>query len=428
MLFNLEIETNNSKKALGLMIRFYRLQQGYTLRDLGEIAMMSHTLIANIEQGKINGSSETLRDIFKALDLDFYDVDDQIDEFKEIYDKTFNYLFIYDYTRATKEIERLLEKESLYRRSILISDYFFLKFLYKVLLGESPRDDFVNLSLVETLSVNFNDRQKQLYYLIDGIDHYNMGLYHEGANRLESALKIGVSALDNLTKVFLVKCYVKMYRFMDMIKISNEIIDFFENNVMYLRAMEVRLSIVYSYLLVRKFKDAEILLDSVYEFSSNFNAIYLLDECYLLRATLLIYSKKYEEAVVELRKVKRPSAIIYFMKMRIYSYQGKPDEVTRIYNTYLNTVDLDLNEKSNLILDLTAYKTGILELNDDEFIDKCNEVLEIAFEACDIEVIDNIHNYLISYYTEHRMYKKAFEASELAREYRKYGCSRGKLL
>ena len=39
----------------------------------------------------------------------------------------------------------------------------------------------------------------------------------------------------------------------------------------------------------------------------------------------------------------------------------------------------------------------------------------------DIEVIDSSYNYLIRHYQNKRMYKKALEASEKARDYRRYG-------
>ena len=428
MIFNLELDTKNSYRALGRLIKFYRMIAGYSLRDLGTLVNISHTLIANIEQGKVKGSTETLKDIFKALHIDFTNVDDIFDEFKETYDNAFDYLYKYEYTRAKGEMEKLLAKEQTYIHSVLITDYGLLKFLYFVLLGKEPKDQYIDVKVYRGVVNNFSDRQRQIYYLIEGIYAYNNGTFAEGVEYLNKALKIGDSNLDHLVKVFLIKCYVKTHHFMQVMKIGNETIDFFESRVIYLRAMEVRLSIAYSYILNKNFVDAKTLLDSVYHFSNNFNAGYLIREAKMLLGSYYILLKDFDTAREYIYSIDSKESILYFLKMRIAFRQDDQEEMVSLYHEFKNSPEVLKVGVQELVVDLVSKEMGIIEMSDVEFLKNMNAAIEFGVKAHDIEVIDSCYNILIRHYQSKRMYKKAFEASQKARDIMKNGCLKHKSL
>ncbi len=428
MIFNLEVDTNNSFKAMGQMLKVYRMQSGYSLRDLGSLANLSHTLIANIEQGKISGNKDTIKHLFKVLNTEFFDSPELIENFVETYNKAFDYLYKYEYTRAKKEMSKLFEDENKYVHSILITDYALIKFFYLVLLEEKTDDGNIDLSLLKRASKNFSSRQKQLLYLIEGIDLYNRGFYHEANGILSKSLTIGVSSLDYLINVFKVKCYVKMFRFMDVIKVGNATIDFFEESVIYLRAMEVRLSIAYSYMLVRKFADARLMLDRVYQFATNFNAIYLIEESKILLGSLNLLEGNVQTAKEQINSTNKKTPIIYFLKMKINMHEKNNEKITSLYNEYKKTYQGNTLRKQNIILDLEMNEYGLLKMNKQVYVKLINELIELGVRACDLEVIELGYSFLIKYYKQNRMYKKALEASEIAREYRRYGCLKRKVL
>ena len=65
-------QSKENHRVLGILIRSERINKGFSLRELGERANISHTLISNIEKGKQTPTPETLSDIFEILDLRFY--------------------------------------------------------------------------------------------------------------------------------------------------------------------------------------------------------------------------------------------------------------------------------------------------------------------------------------------------------------------
>ena len=56
--------------VLGILIRSSRINQGYSLRDLAELTKISHTLISNIEKGKLIPTEDTLwrANVYKCAD------------------------------------------------------------------------------------------------------------------------------------------------------------------------------------------------------------------------------------------------------------------------------------------------------------------------------------------------------------------------
>ncbi|AIO19695.1 hypothetical protein KQ51_01821 [Candidatus Izimaplasma bacterium HR1] len=421
MLFHLKVETNNSYKELGQLLRFYRLREGYSLRDLGLLARISHTFIANIEQGKVHGSDNTLRELYNVLNVEFYDISDLRDEFVEIYDVAFDYLYKYEYTRAIVEMEKLLEKEEIYVHSALITEYGLIKFFYQALLKKTTEDSSVCMNIYGRMKGNFSDRQLQLFHLIEGVNLYNEGKYVASQKSLYQALTVGNSKLDYLIKVYIVKCKVKTFSFMDVVQIGEETIDFFEDNVIYLRAMELRLSIAYSYILVRKFKDAKSLLNNVYDFSTNFNAIYLIEETKLLLGALELLVGNIEFAEEYLGSYKTRNTIIYFLLMRVAYENNDSKEVKRLYDEYLVFTESRPKVKEDLLVQISIWEMGLVAYNEQDYLATIDKIIQLSEEANDIEVIDISYNFLIRHYKKKRMYKKAFEASERARDIRRYG-------
>lgn len=57
-------------KEFGENLKKIRLQKGYSLRELADIADISHNNIHEIEKGIINTSLTTIHILAKALDID----------------------------------------------------------------------------------------------------------------------------------------------------------------------------------------------------------------------------------------------------------------------------------------------------------------------------------------------------------------------
>ena len=84
------VEKNNMK-MLGVIVRYNRVNKGYSLRGLAKITNISHTLISNFEKGKVVPHHETIKDIFSNLDLVFYDSPDISPKFTDYYNRIYRH-------------------------------------------------------------------------------------------------------------------------------------------------------------------------------------------------------------------------------------------------------------------------------------------------------------------------------------------------
>ena len=113
-------------KALGIIVKYNRLRKGLSLRELAAKAKMSHTLISNIEKGHISANMNTLNELFRVLQIEFYYDPIVSKEFNELYNKIMTHILNYEYYQARKLLDILEQKSDIYISSQLNRIAFFL--------------------------------------------------------------------------------------------------------------------------------------------------------------------------------------------------------------------------------------------------------------------------------------------------------------
>ena len=215
--------TKENNRVLGILIRSTRMKKGYSLRELGQRANISHTLISNIEKGQLIPSNETLRDLFTELDLTFYDDEELHREFMKKSKRIYTSIFNHDYEEAGILIEELRVHDKKLMFSIDAVDYVLTKGFYytstKVKL-QKVDDAF---QLYEKLVEFLTEDQKQIVYFIQGLSHLVREHYNKASDKFNQALSLGKKERDVFIKEYLVKALVKQYKFIDSFRISTHV-------------------------------------------------------------------------------------------------------------------------------------------------------------------------------------------------------------
>lgn len=160
--------TKSNAQMLGSVIKLNRLSQNMSQKALAEGICVS-SYLSRIEKGEIIPSEEVINDLFKALDMTYYD-DPEFLVQQEALMRTFleelNFN-AFDQSRAIyQEIESQAQK---LMSSPLIIDYYVIKLAYYC----TTRDDetfnqtYALLSEMETLMTNHQRFHLHLYYGID---------------------------------------------------------------------------------------------------------------------------------------------------------------------------------------------------------------------------------------------------------------------
>jgi len=421
MNIELKINKTHSQLILGITLRYARLKAGLALRDISELANVSHTLIANIETGKIVANSSTLKDLFGILHIDYRDDEKLIDEFTLIYNRVFHNLYMDRLDRTVEDIQYLEEHQAMFLNSIVIIDYSLLRFLHATLSNSMTQYLHENLDLLRRVGSLLSQEQQQLRHTIFGIEYYNRGLYKQAVDELNRARKMGNAKLDPLINSFIIRCLVKMFRFMDAQQLADSSLDLLEEDLNYIRAMDIRLAMAYSNMLVHKWKEAEAYLEKVCHFGTEFREQRLIDRSLAIKGLLYKNQGKYDALEDVVNQINNDYGLSILVKMFMADYKNDKAEVERLYHKAKQDILKPYQKRDHMVFDMHAYTMGIIDFTEEEYIQRLNQMIAVGMNSLDQELLMFAYDILIAYYQEKRRYKKDLELSEQARQIRSHG-------
>lgn len=395
--------------VLGVYIRIARIEAGISLRKLASLTNISHTLISNIEKGKQTPSEETLKEIMNALNLDLNTSEDISTSMSYYYKSIFLNVLNYKYDIAKELIEKLESHSKLFLSSLEIVNYNIIRSLYYALTNTKSVHD--EIMVYEQVAQYLTLEQQQLISFINGVECLSKYMYSDAEKHLKNAISIGNDKLDVLINEYLVRSYLKQYKFTDSVSLCIKTIEEYERRTNYLRAMSCRLLIARVYSTIMRFDQAISIVEHVEEFAEQFGLQYYLDECHIIRSGINFYNTNYEKAIEELDKVIDKTLIGYsYNRFRTYLV-NKDFRLSDYYEEIINDKHSLLTDSRTLLIKV-LMKWQNKEYRDESYILEINELKELAVMGNDQELIGLSYNLLIEYHKENRKYKKALEISE----------------
>lgn len=421
-MIDIELVDKSNYKILGLLVRYNRNNQGLSLRDLGQLANISHTLISNFERGLVIPNKLTINDIFNTLKIDFFDANDVKDEFDSLYYKIFKHILFYEYDQVKTLIKQLESKKHIYENSILIVKYTLIRLLYYIMTDRYLEDKDKILKQNEKIIEYFSETQKKLFYFILGIDKINEESYKEARMLFVKALSLGNTKIDVLIKEHYVITLSKAYKWVDARLVADECILEYEKQTNYIRAMRLRTRVAYDQIKIFHYDDAKDIYQYVKDFSKRYKVQALENRCNTNLAYIAALEGDFELSEYYINEVKPEYTLLYYsIKFQILDRKNNKKELQDYYNEVVSKLT---SKKNN---DFLAYFRVKNMESDDELYDKneyektLNYLLKSALKRDDAEVIEYSSKTLLKYYKEERKYKSAMEVSEVYLHYLKYG-------
>jgi transcriptional regulator with XRE-family HTH domain len=398
-----------------------RIKEGYSLRDLGELVNISHTLIANIETGKVVPSSETLKDLLKVFNITYRDDEDLIEDFITRFKRVFYGLYMYDYDSVKEDIDYFQDHETTFIHSIVTLEFSLLRFLHSTLLDSLTKQQIQDLDLLLRVTSMMSDSQNQLLFLILGIKLFNEGRYYESYKELKHAATIGDAQIDPLIHLYMIRTQVQMYRFMDAQKLAEETIDRFDNDLNYARSMQVRLELAKSHVHVRKFDSAIEYLNKIELFGTQYKYQYFVDHGHIQRTIIHLLQEDFNRANEEVYKIDHDTTTSLYLKMATAHSLGQLDKVKQYYEDFYAHFKPEHRPREKAFMDVVIYEYGCVDITEEEYVKRLELLVEISLQAHDQELLQHGYSSLIELYRSKRMYKKALELSETMRKIRSFG-------
>ena len=421
-MLNIDSFEKDNLKVLGLLVRYKRINLGYSLRDLGNITKISHTLISNFERGIMIPHYDTIKDIFNVLELDFYDDHEILDDFVNVYNKIFKHILYYEYEEAAKIIHEIELDRKIYENSKEVINFTIIRCLFYVLTNTYIEEKDKIIKQYEVVLDFFSENQKQLFYFIKGLNTLNQELYKETRMYFRKALEIGDSKIDLLIKEHYVIALSKSNKFVDSRIIADECIREYEQQTNYIRAMRLRTRIAHDYIRILKFKEAKEIYNYVYDFSIKYKVKDLENRCNTRLANIAFFEKDYNLSKEYLDKVTPQYSMMYhYIKLEVISHIGIEEEMINYCNKLLASDWIDKYPKTR-----NFFKVILMRYND-KYMDKKEyekiliEQVGFALKSDDAEMLEVSSKFLMRFYKSERQYKKGLEVSEKFLHYIRYG-------
>lgn len=421
MRFELYVDEKDSYRALGQVVRYQRLKNKYSLRELGSLSNISHTLISNIEKGRVISHPDTLKELLLVLGINFNSDNSLIDDFKVLYDQAFNLMFEFEYTKAKVVMDKIIANDNIYMNSIVTSDYLGIKFLYLALTDQVYGENVEMFDTAHKIYEYLGDNQKQIFNLTYGVYKFNYGLFGEAYEYFKKAKSVGSASFDMLIDNYIVKTYVKMYRFMDAITLSDQLIGRLEKDLLYLRALEVRLTIVYAYVIVQKIESALESLDKIYRLTASYRALYIKSECDMLYSVIYFKKGNYELAHQKIQLVVTNDLFVIYLKLKLAYVFDDTEKVLQYYEEFKVINAVKKFKKSEYLMKIVMFSLGLEKIEEKELTKMFKYLINFSKKAVDIEFMEAVYSLYIGHCKKRKMYKLALELSEDVRQYRKNG-------
>ncbi len=409
-------------KVLGLIVRVTRVKMGYSLRDLAKLANISHTLISNFEKGVLTPHSDTISDIFKILNLSYYD-DPMISyRFKALYQEAFKYIMYHDYKEAEIIIKKIEKDKDIYEYSVEVINFAIIQCLYYAI--SNVYYEYFNryLEQYEVVLDFFTPNQKQLFFFIRGVDYINKEQFYDARMYFEKALNIGDTKLDILIKDYYVIGLSKSNRFVDSRKYALEAIKEFESQTNYVRAMRLRTRIAYDYFRINKFKESEELYQQVLDFSIKYKIRYLENRCNCRLALLAIVKGERDKVEEYINKVDPYyNRLYHYLKLDIAAYKKDKQKFFKLYEEYIAFDWVKKSLKTTMFFECILMRFDSKYMNKLKYETNLKSLINLGFKADDAEMIEVSSNMLAHFYKKERKYKQGFEVSQRLLHYLKNG-------
>ena len=421
MIKQFHVDRTRSPIVLGLTLRYARLNAGLTMRDLGNLANISHTMVANIEHGKTMASGATLRDLFRVLDISYRDDDDFIHMFETVYNRVYARLLKGDHASIQDDMRWLAEQEDAHAHSIVGVEYWLIRFLHAVLSDSMDATLMQSFDILKRIYELYSDPQKQLAHLVIGIDLYNRERYFDAYRELNKALDIGDPDLDPLVDLYRIRTQCRMFMFMDLQQTAAQTIRRFEGMLLYDRAMEVRREQAYANIMVFKFEHAERLLETVRSYAQEYERPELLREADSLMALTRFMQRRFDESEAIIEAMREDTEHTILIRMMLAARNDDQTTIRRLHEQVMTRFARPHKWRVRSFFDILLHDLGGLAIDDATYVDKLEAIAAQGLMAHDQEMLRFAYDKLIEHHRHNRRYKKALEISEQARSIRSFG-------
>lgn len=413
----LTIETINDQhlSSFGMMIRIERLNKRYTLRQLGKLSGLSHTLINKIEHGNHTITEDVYNKLTLALHVSFHHDEEKNAFFYQMLPHIHDAIFYADPKNVRKQMDIIFEDNDYYMHSICMIDYMILyigEHTHVHILETHDATPYVH-TLSQTIPLG-SKIQQQRFYLYRAMYHYItqnikdmlvdlntgqalnpeiklQGLYHYFYGRAESE-NFAISRANSH--------YLKAIEIFDK-----------SNNIR--RRMYAKLHYHVNQLKIYEYDGIGDALTNLYAFADKDDLTWMKHRTILTRMLYHMLNGNYENAIktADLIDIKT----IEYYGLLLYAYYKLSDN--KNFDKYLKKAKrlYHKNDRFFMFENIIDYLEVIMNDTDAKpsvVEKKLKNAYQSALKKRAFFEIEMLYEHYINFLTIHRKYKDAYKLTQ----------------
>lgn len=257
----ISIEHKDSLKVLGLLFKEEREAKGYSLRGISRSINVSHTVISDIENAKIHPNTDTLRELYEAIDLSLCVSPSMLGEMRTHFNGVTESIYYMKEAQLSEHMHVLLANETTLNYSPLRVEYMLIKAMY--LLYTQGRDDGL-LEILESIKSFMSPKQSQIFSFIKGLHHALNKQHLEAITHFKNGLDdTGDAIVHALVLYYISASYHRAFQNHMSIYYANEAANVHSKHNNMARKVEADLLKTHKLIDVGAFDDAQNILSNL---------------------------------------------------------------------------------------------------------------------------------------------------------------------
>jgi tetratricopeptide (TPR) repeat protein len=176
--------------------------------------------------------------------------------------------------------------------------------------------------------------------------------------------------------------------------------------------MKTKLQIARVFYHIKKNAEVLKITEYVKNFASKYHIDELTEECLMLEAGVAIRLKDYQKANELMEYMPDPESIpTVIFKFKIALFENDYSKLEEYYLKVLSFDSVKNNRKIWLYINVQAMNRLPKYYNKEVYLKYVLELTKMSSQNNDQDILEISYTYLIRYYQEERMYKKAMEAA-----------------
>ncbi len=249
-------------KIFGKQFREHRINKGYSLRGIARSLNIAHTIVSDIENGKIYPSADMIKGLFKQVDIDFLidekvlrKAQDDIDRFNEaIYFRELEFSE-YIYRKYQNHAKK-------YHNSLLSIEFKLMEILYQIVFEDNY--EIENLEKLAHYYPDFTDSQKERFNLLIGHNLHRQGNISGAKKYLTQNLDIHNNAkVSGISASLLAECSKRLFHAYDAIDYGKKASELHAEQANLLRKVEADALVINILIDIQRFQEAQNMMNTL---------------------------------------------------------------------------------------------------------------------------------------------------------------------